>query len=63
MSRRRRHKKRGTEYVEIGRAVLQNSHDMHLHDDDILVVYQGDEGRLFARPADEFEDGRFELVG
>jgi hypothetical protein len=58
--RRWRHLKRGSEYVEIGRATLQ-SKTQDLMNGDRLVVYKGDhpDGQLWARGEDEFEDGRF----
>jgi hypothetical protein len=55
-----RHKKRRTTYTEVGRAELQSS--MPLDEGDIMVVYRGDDGKLWVRPADEFDDGRFEEV-
>lgn len=57
--RRWRHKKRGTVYEEIGRAELQMSQDM-LVDGSSMVVYRGDDGKLWVRWEEEFEDGRFE---
>lgn len=56
-----RHLKRGTVYVEIGRAELQMSQDM-LVDGSSMVVYRGDDGKLWVRREEEFEDGRFEEV-
>jgi hypothetical protein len=58
-----RHKKRGSEYLEIGRATLQNSGKRPLSDDAVMIVYQSAEGRLFVRAEAEFLDGRFERVG
>lgn len=56
-----RHLKRGTVYVELGRAELQMSQDM-LVDGSSMVVYRGDDGKLWVRREEEFEDGRFEEV-
>ena len=55
-----RHKKRGTVYTEIGTAELQMATD--LVDGSFLTIYQGDDGKLWARQEDEFHDGRFETV-
>jgi hypothetical protein len=58
--RRVRHKKRGTTYVVVGTAELQMATD--LVDGAFLIIYKGDDGKLWARQEDEFEDGRFEDV-
>jgi len=55
------HKRRGTSYLVLGRAALQAAKPVS--DDQELVVYLGEDGRLWARPVDEFYDGRFEKVG
>lgn len=55
-----RHVKRGTVYTVLGKALLQTG--VPITDDAELVVYQGEDGQLWARPALEFEDGRFEKV-
>jgi hypothetical protein len=55
-----RHKARGSVYEEIGRAVLQTNRK--LGDDVDLVVYRGPDGSLWARPVEEFMDGRFESL-
>jgi len=55
-----KHVKRGTTYAEIGRAELQASQDVV--EGVTLVIYRGDDGKLWARQEDEFEDGRFEEV-
>lgn len=54
-----RHKTRGTIYVEIGRGTMQDISDL---DNEPVVIYRGDDGRLWVRTVDEFEDGRFERV-
>jgi hypothetical protein len=56
-----RHIKRGTLYTEIGRAELQIA-TLDLVDGSFLVIYRGEDGKLWARQEDEFEDGRFEEV-
>lgn len=55
-----RHIKRGTLYREIGAAFLQCSEAPA--DRVALVIYRGDDGVMWARPHDEFYDGRFERV-
>lgn len=55
-----RHKKRDTVYEEIGRAQLQMSTEVVEGSE--LVIYRGSDGKLWAREAGEFEDGRFERV-
>ncbi len=52
-----RHVKRGTEYTVIGQAALQTA--APITDMELLVVYQDDDGQMWARPVGEFEDGRF----
>jgi hypothetical protein len=61
---RYRHVKRGTVYEIVGRAELQTAGpgvDI-LQDGDILVVYRGGDGKLWARKESEFNDGRFEPI-
>ncbi|WP_354453582.1 DUF1653 domain-containing protein [Methylobacterium sp. 1030] len=53
-----RHRKRGSTYRIVGEANLQTS--APVGDNERLVVYQGDDGRIWVRPANEFFDGRFE---
>jgi hypothetical protein len=55
-----RHKKRGTTYEEIGRGELQMASDVV--DGSEMVIYRGEDGRLWVREVSEFEDGRFEKV-
>lgn len=69
LMRRVRHKKRGTTYEVLGLAEVQIStsygeplSSRRLNEGDRLVVYQGEDGKLWARFPDEFEDGRFEPV-
>lgn len=52
------HVKRGTTYELIGIGELQMSAD--LVDGSSLVIYRGDDGKLWAREEGEFLDGRFE---
>lgn len=53
-----RHRKRGTQYTIIGPARLQT--EQPIRDDEIVIVYQGNDGQLWARPLAELTDGRFE---
>lgn len=53
-----RHRRRGTLYTVVGRAILQT--DRPLSDEQELVVYTGGDGRLWARPIRELYDGRFQ---
>lgn len=55
-----RHVKRGTYYTVRGRASLQCAPSRLLTEGAELVIYEGEKGGLWARPADEFFDGRFE---
>jgi hypothetical protein len=55
-----RHKVRGSVYEEIGLASLQTARPVR--DKTVLVVYQGSDGTLWARPKTEFQDGRFERL-
>jgi hypothetical protein len=56
-----KHRKRGTSYTVLGRAVLQTNQPVS--DEQELVVYAGADGRLWVRPVSEFYDGRFEKLG
>ena len=58
---RYRHKKRGTVYEVIGSAELQVA-GLAPDEGDHLAVYRGEDGKLWARPYDEFHDGRFEAL-
>lgn len=53
-----RHLKRGSLYQQIGIASLQT--ETPCEETAALVVYRGEDGKLWARPHDEFTDGRFE---
>lgn len=60
-SRRWRHKKRDTVYIELGRAELQTTHPVG--EGEHLVMYICPKtDKMYARPVTEFEDGRFEEV-
>lgn len=52
-----RHLKRGSTYVEIGRGEVQSSKP--IAEGETLVAYRAHDGRLWFRPASEFDDGRF----
>lgn len=55
-----RHRRRDSSYTVVGRASLQTNRP--LGDDETLVIYRGKDGALWARPLEEFCDGRFELL-
>lgn len=55
-----RHKKRGTEYIIVGNALLQT--DAALFDMTPMVIYRGSDGCLWARSSLDFYDGRFEII-
>lgn len=65
-----RHKKRGSVYRVIGEAEAQVStgsyngcgYSRRFEDGSRLTVYEAEDGRLWARFTDEFEDGRFEAL-
>ncbi len=57
-----RHRTRGGIYEIVGNASLQNAGMFNLREGDNLVIYRGEDGRLWARPHVEFYDGRFEPV-
>lgn len=57
-----RHVRRGTEYVEIGRGELQSSITLREGDEPLVVYRSVDDGRIWIRPASEFDDGRFEAI-
>jgi hypothetical protein len=74
-----RHKKRGTLYTLIGYGKMQAEHwhtagavtaalvdaiPLVSVDMDEVAVYQSiDDGQIWVRPREEFEDGRFEVLG
>lgn len=57
-----RHKARGALYEVLGDAELQASAGAEIEEGWKLTIYRGADGKLWARPADEFHDGRFEPV-
>lgn len=54
-----RHKGRGSLYQVIGAGTLQASDDL---DDAPVTIYRGEDGAVWVRPTNEFNDGRFEPV-
>lgn len=59
MIERVRHRKRGTCYSVVTRCALLQSAEP-IGEAAVLVIYKGDDGRFWARPESEFDDGRFE---
>lgn len=57
-----RHVKRGTVYEKIGVAELQCATGQNPGEGEGLVIYRGEDGKLWARMADEFHDGRFTAI-
>lgn len=56
---RARHKVRGGTYEVLGEANLQCSANRDI-DNQQVIVYRGEDGKLFVRGVAEFNDGRFE---
>lgn len=56
---RYRHVKRGTEYTVIGEGELQVATCLALGDGARIIIYRGEDGKLWAREEGEFHDGRF----
>lgn len=50
-----RHRRSGRTYWELHRGVLHA-------DGTVMVVYRGEDGRVWIRPAEQFDDGRYEPV-
>ncbi len=59
-----RHAKRGSTYRVLGEATAQGNPDdpWLFSDGDKLTVYQAEDGRLWVRYTEEFNDGRFEAL-
>lgn len=56
-----RHVRRGTIYEVLHVATAQDSL-VDLREGQLVVVYRGDDGRVWARDWVEFRDGRFEEI-
>lgn len=61
-AKRWRHKKRGSTYTEVARGQLQTAAETSISDYEDVVVYRGDDDRVWVRSVAEFDDGRFELI-
>lgn len=55
-----RHKVRGSAYERLGGAEVQTSHP--IQEGEVVTVYRDRDGKLWARPINEFYDGRFEKI-
>jgi len=55
------HLKRGTKYVENDRAKIQIATTPPV-EGDVVVVYRGENGDVYCRKQEEFEDGRFKEI-
>jgi len=55
------HAERGTIYTVLAKAELQSSADP-VGEGTVLTIYRGADGNLWARPSDEFSDGRFTVT-
>jgi hypothetical protein len=55
-----RHVKRGTVYEVLGRAIVQDAYGVGVCEDAQVVIYRGEDGKIWAREEVEFRDGRFE---
>lgn len=52
-----RHTARGFVYENLGGAEVQTSHP--IMEGEVLTIYRGNDGKMWARPVNEFFDGRF----
>ena len=55
-----KHVKRGTNYKVLGEGQVQT--ETLLFDTDKVIIYVGEDGKLWAREPEEFNDGRFEEI-
>jgi hypothetical protein len=56
------HKNRNKEYTVLGQAMLEISSSKPLREGDYLTIYHSPDGLYYARPPEEFHDGRFEEI-
>lgn len=61
LKERVRHVRRGTSYDVVGGAIAQASTGP-IQDGAEVVVYRGEDGRMWVRERREFEDGRFVVI-
>ena len=57
-----RHIKRGSTYTIVGPVGIQAPGHCPLTDEETVVLYQGDDGKFWARRPDDLADGRFEVL-
>ena len=57
-----RHVKRGSTYTIVGPVGIQAPGHCPLTDEETVVLYQGDDGKFWARRPDDLADGRFEAL-
>jgi len=55
-----KHKQRGTDYMHVGYGQVQTNKP--LKDNESIVAYMDEDGKIWIRSVDEFYDGRFEEI-